>query len=249
MRTLGIDLAAQPRSTGACVVDWLAGRAEATIVDGILDDDRLVARADEADVVGIDVPLGWPDAFVAGLASHHAGRQWPSELADRLPLRYRRTDLVVAAVTGVRPLSVSSDLIAVCAFRGAVLQAGLAARWGEAPARDGSGRLVEVYPAGALRVWGLPARGYKGRRGAAVRSAIVDALVAACPWLAIAAEAVERCRRRDHDLDALVAALVTRAAAIGATARPDPAEAEAAVREGWIHLPTAGLGDLGNVGP
>jgi hypothetical protein len=248
MSTLGIDLAAQPRQTGACRIDWDGeGRAVAHISGVLLDDDALVGMAREADVVGIDVPLGWPDRFVTAVREFHDRGAWPDgleETAGRVPLRYRRTDLHVFAATGVRPLSVSSDLIAVCAFRAAGLQARLGM-----PARDGSGALVEVYPAGALRVWGLPASRYKGPKGAAARAMLVESLLAGCPWLALSEDDIARCRRRDHDLDALVAALVARAAALGLTHRPtDPVDADAARREGWIHLPAVPLASLGTVG-
>jgi hypothetical protein len=154
----------------------------------------------------------------------------------------------VAALTGVRPLSVSSDLIAVCAFRGAVLQRRLAETWGEAAtSRSGERRLVEVYPAGALRVWGLPARGYKRRGGGDVRRVIVEEVARRAPWLEIGPDDLERCRHRDHDLDALVAALVTRAAAAGASTAPGVDDIDAARREGWIHLPIVGLDALGDL--
>jgi hypothetical protein len=251
VRTLGIDLAAQPASTGACEVEWRDGRARARVVDGLLDDDCLVALAGQADVVGIDVPLGWPDAFVATVAAHHRpAAAWPPVDPGWPALRYRRTDLAVAARTGVRPLSVSSDLIAVCAFRGAVLQRRLAAVWGEpAVSRSGEGRLVEVYPAGALRTWGLPARGYKRRTGAALRETIVAQVTSRAPWLDIDPGDLDRCRRRDHDLDALVAALAARAAAVGASTGPGGDDLDAARREGWIHLPTVDLDGLGACRP
>ena len=234
MRTLGIDLAAQPDSTGACVVTWTATAAVATLASPPLGDDELLRLAAEVDVVAIDAPLGWPDSFVAAVAAHHSGQSWPA--TDPLALRYRCTDLEVALRTGVRPLSASSDLLAVCAFRAARLQGALGVA-----ARDGTDRLFEAYPAGALRVWGLPATGYKRTRGAPVRTAIVDSLLALCPWLTVDAALL---RRRDHDLDALLCALVARAAATGRTVLPTPQQASLAAREGWIHLPTSPPGEL-----
>lgn len=221
VRTLGIDLASQPKSTGACLVDWAPDGAVATIATGVLDDAALVRLAAGADVVAIDAPLGWPDGFVAAVTAYHAGRPWPG--ADLLALRYRLTDRAVASKTGVRPLSVSTDLIGVCAFRAARLRALLVAP------------VAEVYPAGALRVWGLPATGYKGPRGGAVREAIVAGIARRCPWLVMDTAAL--CRR-DHDLDALLSALVGRAVATGRTHPPPPEAAEVVTREGWIHLPT-----------
>jgi predicted nuclease with RNAse H fold len=225
VRTLGIDLASQPKDTGACVVDWTAGQAVGRLAPGLLDDSALRCRAAGADVVAIDAPLGWPDEFVAAVTRYHRGEPWPA--SDLLSLRYRLTDRTVASMTGVRPLSVSSDLIGVCAFRAARLRSMFPA--------------VEVYPAGALRVWGLPATGYKGVRGAPVRSEIVAGLLRRCPWLTVDEAAL---LRRDHDLDALLCALVARAVATGRTHQPPPDAVQVAAREGWIHLPTCGLEDL-----
>jgi predicted nuclease with RNAse H fold len=223
VRTLGIDLASQPKFTGACLISWCPGAASAELVPSLLDDAALTGLAADADVVAIDAPLGWPSEFVAAVAAHHRGEQWPA--ADLLSLRYRLTDRFVASKTGVRPLSVSSDLIGVCAFRAARLPFSA----------------FEVYPAGALRMWGLPATGYKGVRGAPVRAQIVQGLVRRCPWLTVDGIGL---RRRDHDLDALLCALVARAIATGRTHLPPSDATELAAREGWIHLPSCRLEDL-----
>lgn len=220
MRTLGIDLASQPKATGACVIEWRSGSASATLAPDLLDDGTLARLAATVDVVTVDAPLGWPSDFVAAVSAHHRGEAWPA--SDLLSLRYRLTDLTVASMTGVRPLSVSSDLIGVCAFRAARLPFSA----------------VEVYPAGALRMWGLPATGYKGVRGAPVRAQIVQGLVRRCPWLTVDAVALQR---RDHDLDALLCALVARAVATGRTHLPPSDVEETTKREGWIHLPSCRL--------
>jgi hypothetical protein len=46
-----------------------------------------------ADKVGIDVPFGWPDAFVAAVAEHHDLGSWPPH--DALALRIFKTGAVV----------------------------------------------------------------------------------------------------------------------------------------------------------
>jgi hypothetical protein len=57
-------------------------------------------------------------------------------------------------------------------------------------------------------------------------------------------EAERLCREHDHVLDAVVSALLARAAALGyATPPPDQYRA-AALREGWIALPTCRLDEL-----
>ena len=75
MRTLGIDLAAQPKNTAVCEIDWSSGRVE--IEERSLEDDDLVADL-AADKTGIDAPLGWPDTFVTAISAHHASKPWPA---------------------------------------------------------------------------------------------------------------------------------------------------------------------------
>ena len=65
-----MDLAADPKRTALCAIDWSSGSIE--LSDGPVDDDAIVALAHRAPLSGWDVPLGWPDAFVAG------GREKPN---------------------------------------------------------------------------------------------------------------------------------------------------------------------------
>ena len=113
-----------------------------------------------------------------------------------------------------------------------------AAAAGEAIDRSGSGRFVEVYPAAALHVWGFPSRGYKRTKGAEVRARLVSDLAErTADWLTLSEEDQARCTASDDMLDALVAALVARAAASG-RCEPMPTEDhELAQEEGWIALP------------
>jgi hypothetical protein len=103
--------------------------------------------------------------------------------------------------------------------------------------------VVEVYPAAALKQWGLTYRGYKGTANASVRHRLVDTLTATAPWLTLGAHD-QLCRRSDHALDAVIAALNVRAAALHLTTTPDPEQLGAARTEGWIALPTGVLPDL-----
>ena len=129
-------------------------------------------------------------------------------------------------------------------MRCAVLQARIAERFGAQP-RDGSGRLVEVYPAASLKVWGLHARKYKGAGAepAAVRAGIVDGLTTAAPWLALE-EHRAALAASDDLFDAVIASLTARAAAVGATWQPELEVAELARDEGWIHVPSGPLAEL-----
>jgi hypothetical protein len=243
MKTLGIDFAAQDDKTAVVGVEWKGTAARARLVTAGASDDDLLRLIPAADKVGIDVPFGWPDEFVESVTAHHALQPWPGH-ARRL-LRYRATDRVVAAVRKTHksnpPLSVSSDLIGVAAMR----VAGLFHRLGAAEPvqRDGTGRLVEVYPALALDVWGLPSKGYKGAGPLkrAALGALIDAFVSRTRgWLGLEAVLDERCRQKDDVFDALVAALVARAHATDLCMEIPAADRDRARREGWIAVPVEG---------
>lgn len=237
MKTLGVDLASQPVRTAACEVVWDGETATASEPLLNLDDDALLGLIASADKVGIDAPFGWPEAFVEAVVSHRDGQAWPSTTVP--DLRYRLTDRMVTEVAR-RPLSVSSDLIAVAAMRCAGLLHALADR-GEPVDRSGGGKVVEVYPAAALVVWGFDPRGYKRAIGREKREQLIDHIQrVTSEWLQLTPAVVERCSVSDDCLDALVAALVARAAAVGATVGPTKEQLPLALREGWIHLPAPG---------
>ncbi|HQU26296.1 MAG TPA: DUF429 domain-containing protein [Acidimicrobiales bacterium] len=243
-RVLGVDLATEPARTGLVEGEWRAGAWRLTgPYPG--DDGSILERAAGA-AVGLDAPLGWPDAFVEAVGAHHAQRPWPDGV-DPVDLRYRATDrFVVGLELGVRPLSVSSDLIGAVAWRAAGLMEGLARAGGRPLTRDGRDGVYEVYPAAALRAWGLLARRgerYKGGRVAdpgprALRERIVGALAeGAVGPLELGGGLAGAAVDSDHVLDAILGALVVTAALAGATIPPPAALAERASREGWIHVP------------
>ena len=244
MRTLGIDLAAEPAGTAACTITWAAGGATAEVERGLNDDD-LRDRITQADKVGIDCPFGWPADFVAAIVAHSRRERWPGRgrggIKGRHPLRFRRTDDDVHERAGLWPLSVSSDRIGVTAMRCAGLLDALAAD-GCPVDRAGGGRVAEVYPAAALKCWGLRRPGYK--QSPAILAGLLAVIRGAAPWLRLDADAADLCARSHDALDALVCALVARAVALGRTTGPKPEDAEAAAVEGWIHLPEGGLAEL-----
>jgi len=77
VKTLGIDLAAKPKKTAACMIDWRDGRAVVLSLQSGLEDRALYELIADADKVGIDAPFGWPDEFVEAVAGHHGLRPWP----------------------------------------------------------------------------------------------------------------------------------------------------------------------------
>lgn len=244
--SLGIDLAAQNKNTAACVIEWHAGTASARLpVSGPPGEsiDWLVKLSGEARWVGIDAPFGWPVAVAEALAAWANGGRWPN--ADKDDLRYRLTDQYVREMTKISPLSVSSDWIAVAAWRCARLLDALRPN-GRPVDRTGKDGIFEVYPGAALTCWGLNRAGYKTsgntesqQRQHRARVELIRTLEHRAPWLDLSA-AREACVESDDALDALIAALVAQAAGLGHTVPPpDGKEAHdlRISREGWIHLP------------
>lgn len=253
MVTVGVDLAGRTGTTGVCRVTW--GRRPTAELLPARHDDDLLAVMRPADKTGLDSPLGWPVAFIALLTAHRTGVELPAldhhaACADGRPglgntFTHRLTDDVAWKRTGAgkrRPLSVSADKLGIVAMRAAGLLARLA-EGGPAVPRDGSGSVVEVYPAFALIQWGLAQEGtYKGQGATAARSRILAGLEAGLD-LELSDRVRDRCAASDHDLDALISAVVARAAARGLTEAPatDHERAMAAV-EGWMHLPRRDVG-------
>jgi predicted nuclease with RNAse H fold len=247
VRTLGVDLAAADVRTAVATLEWAGGQASVRELRVGVSDDQILEAILAADKAGVDCPLGWPAKFVSFVVAQQNGDLPPSGVhADaaswRRELAYRLTDDLVRVETGLVPLSVSADRIAHAAFRCASLLARLAAE-GRPVDRCGDGVVVEVYPAAALRRWGLTHRGYKTPGRGAGHGFLVDELTAAAPWLRLGP--YEQLCRSSHDaFDAVVAALAARASALGHVRAPDAGQRAAARTEGWIALPTCRLGDL-----
>jgi predicted nuclease with RNAse H fold len=233
MKTLGVDLASDPKKTGVCVVRWGAGEAVVEEVWVGADDDDLLSAHGRSDVTGIDAPFGWPVPFeqmLSGAVPRWTG-PWSHERRDEL--RFRLTDFQVQEMTGTWPLSVSTDKIAVPSLRCAALLE----RMGVTD-RSGDGRVYETYPASALCIWGLRATGYKGPKKRPEREALWAALKQNAVWLRFSDESQESLiLDRDDALDALVAALIARAAFKVLTTLPSEEERPRARTEGWIHVP------------
>lgn len=239
MRTLGIDLAAQAKGTFLCELEWrrdgqvhlLALREnEAHAAD---EDLRAAIARPGIARVGVDVPFGWPDAFVALMRGEGEVRAWQDRSSELL--RLRATDRACREPPlSMTPMSVTMDRIAAPAMRWRLLSRLLPA---SAP------ECVEVYPAAALKTWDLPHQGYKRPEQAAARAAILNGLLRPLELRPSDAQTT-LLRERADALDALVAALVTRAVALGRTTPPPRELTEVAAREGWIHVPTCAVAEL-----
>ena len=234
MLTLGIDLAASPKRTAVCEILWADGKASVVSWAPQARDDKLLALIGRADKAGIDVPLGWPVGFVAALTSYGPGGPWVP--TDTENLRLRATDRFVRERTGITPLTVSADKIAAPAMRAAALLTAYSSENGTVD-RTGRGKVVEVYPAAALRLWGFRHTCYKGKKRGAERAQLIESFRRATIWLEPDAGLYSACESDDNAFDSLIAALVARAAAIGLTS-PVPLELEdLAAHEGWIAIP------------
>jgi predicted nuclease with RNAse H fold len=247
MRTVGVDLSASERQTALAAIEWGEGRARVGEPSPGLADAALLDRLAAAEWVAIDAPFGWPMAMVAAIHSYATTGCWPT--TAKQDFRYRLTDLFVAerllaeTEQALWPLSPSTDRIALTAWRLAGLREAAAERSQLRFDRTGADRVVEAYPAAALLLWGLPRAGYKA--SAEARSELLAAIEAAAPWLAWDPGAREACVDSDDALDAVLCALLARAAALGLTEPPPAGELERAQAEGWIHLPRRGsLGEL-----
>ncbi|WP_295835346.1 DUF429 domain-containing protein [uncultured Microbacterium sp.] len=239
MRTIGVDLAAGAPGTALAEIVWADGGARLTRLDVGVQDADIVASVTSGDAwLGVDCPLGWPDAFVDFVGAHHAEREpalGPVEgHADwRRSLVYRVTDHVVKERIGRWPLSVSTDRLGVTALRGAGLLRRLVAA-GFPLDRAATERLFEVYPGGSLRLWGFDTTGY--RVDATRRALLLDELCSRVPWLDLGDFSARAIAKADA-FDAVIAALSTRAGALGRFERPGADAIEVARREGWVVLP------------
>jgi len=195
-----------------------------------------------SNVTGIDAPFGWPRRFAQTIAAYAAGAPWPRQRPEGLWLCV--TDQRAQQIAGGRAsLSVSSDRIARPAERAARLLT-LLGRSEVAAARDGSDGVIEVYPAGALRCWGIPTKGYKRPGGAVARDHIVIAIETGLS-LELSAAIRSTLVATDHALDALVAALVARGFQVERVIGPSSDEERAAAAiEGWLFLPLGQLAEL-----
>lgn len=195
--------------------------------------------------IAIDAPFGWPTEFVRAINSWHHEARWTLGLdpgEEQLPLVLRATDrdvwrgaptitgeMHVGSTawlgTGRRPLSVSADRIAFAAMRCARLLHAFGVAEGKPVDRSGRGRVLEVYPEAALRQWKISsskdqagAGGYKGSAGPAVerRARLINRLANKIADVVDLDAVVDDCVESDDALDAVVCALIARAAEVGA---------------------------------
>jgi predicted nuclease with RNAse H fold len=171
MLTVGVDLAAQAKSTWTAKVLWHDDAAQLIELNDNATDNDIVEATSEAYRLGIDCPLGWPLAFWKFVHAH-MDFEPPDFLTDSTEnldhLAYRLTDFRVREVMGKFPLSVAANFLGRTALRCAGLQAKIE-NAGIAIDRAGmDGSVVEVYPAISLFRWGIDPIGYKRKANLAM---------------------------------------------------------------------------------
>lgn len=241
MITVGVDLAAEPKGTALAVIAWSQEAATLVSLKLGVADDAIVEVTKTADKVGIDCALGWPVEFIEFL-NRQARAGGDGDLIDgsidaRRRLAYRETDRRVHATTGRWPLSVSTDRLGLTAIRCAGLLSKMQLEGIEVD-RSGAGKVVEVYPGAALRIWGFETKGY--RTSADIRRELLAHLKGLAPWFSFGPHIdliVESC----DAFDAVIAALATRAAALNLYEKPSAQLLAQAKIEGWIALPALDL--------
>lgn len=244
MLIAGVDLAAEPKGTALALIDWIPGRAVLTDLQLGVADEAIVAAATGVTKIGIDCALGWPVEFInfvnlqaeisTGSPQFDGGIDWRRKLA------YRETDRRVRQVTGRWPLSVSTDRLGMTAMRATGLLSKMA-HYGIPIDRSGAGKVVEIYPAASMRIWGFQTSGYRASRD--IRAQLLKSVLTEAPWLDLQFNTelmIESC----DAFDSVIAALATRSAALGQYQAPEAALIEQAKIEGWVALPNASLGGL-----
>ena len=83
MRTVGVDLAAEPDNTASATLEW--GPSGATVTEVIVGvtDEQILAAADWAAKVGIDCPFGWPLPFHRLLTERNYTEIEPESLLEQ----------------------------------------------------------------------------------------------------------------------------------------------------------------------
>ena len=257
MHSLGIDLSTDPAKVWICEIDWggpvprvvaldqatalpdprppraasgSAVRDEAGLIAALVERLAAFEPSDER-IVGVDVPLGWPTAFVDAIGDWEAGDL--RGFRKRTELRLRAADRFMQAVSGITPMSVSVDRMGSTAMLWAEVLSTYARQLDRpavdrARARDG---IAEVYPTTALRMWTagsdpFPADRYKS--SLEVRDVLVPLLTGISPdappfqtpergaaGVAVPPEFRAELFAFDDALDAFLCALLARAVAVG----------------------------------
>lgn len=232
--TWGLDMSTNPAKTAAVRLAWTDGRAT---VDRVVHPLPAVKIPDliadhHHDWWAVDVPFGWPDAFVdlmhqrhhQPLAPHAVPPNTDWETWRRATVARRATDQFLVEDLGQRPLPASFDKLGATAAAWSLIEGRLAATGITIDRSGATGTIIETYPKAALVAWGDTTRG----------KITLDGLQRLFPYLD--ATAHPTAMANDDVRDALICALVARARALDLTDLPGDHQLDRARREGWIHV-------------
>ena len=240
-RIIGVDCATEPARTGLAlaVVDHGQLRIDEATVGArsiVQHVQQWLMDSDDATLLAIDAPLGWPEPLVTSLTSHTAG----ARMAAPADCMFRReTDRFVHQETGQKPLEVGANLIARTAHAALRLLEELRHELGAAislawePSDVTEHAVIEVYPAATLRAHGIRSQGYKKETEEDHRREMLKDLQSKA--MVRAAEDVRGALCRNADmLDAAVCALAAADFITGCALPPPAPVRRLAEREGWI---------------
>ena len=241
-RIIGVDSATKDINTGLALaasdnhglrlLEARIGNFEGGSARSILEE--WLADSEDAALIAIDAPLGWPSPLTLSLKSHSAGAAIGTSADDMFR---RATDVFVRSATGKRPLDIGADRIARTAHAAlrlledlrTDLGAAIPLAWNPADVTDHAA--IEVYPAATLMAHGIDVgrTGYKKRGQTRERRKILDALR---KRMTISEECCRDLSGNADLLDAAVCVLAARDFITGRAAPPpDRCLAE---HEGWI---------------
>jgi len=244
MLIAGLDLAAQPDGSALAVLEWSPTSAKLVQLQLGVNDQDVLQVAPTLHKLGIDCALGWPVEFVDFVSQYSnsslEGLSFDGGIDWRRRLAHRETDREVRRITGRWPLSVSTDRLGMTALRCAGLLTKLQ-HSGEQIDRSGAGKVVEIYPAASMRIWGFEIAGY--RTSPEIRQQLIDQLASSAPWLSLA-EFKPLMTASCDAFDAVIAALAAASAALGKSTSPSTEQLPTAQIEGWVALPASTLAQL-----
>lgn len=243
-RIIGIDCATKAAKTGLVLA--VLENGELRIDQATVGDRRRCPRSvvqgwltdcEDATLLAIDAPLGWPEPLVTSLASHVAG----AGIAAPANCMFRReTDRFVQQEIGKTPLDVGADRIARTAHAALRLLGELRDELGAAiplawqPADVTEHAVIEVYPAATLEAQGIRSSGYKDKKDTDIRGKMLEDLQSKRRVRIPEPPVLHALSCNDDMLDAAVCALAA-ADFIAGRAMPPP-DRQLAEREGWIWI-------------
>ena len=235
--TWGLDVSTNKAKTAAVAIDW-STEGTAMVVDVV----HPLMASDVAPLIAehhgsrwaVDVPFGWPDRFVALMASRHnqplpvearpADADWETWRTRQVAQRLTDAFLTDDERIKTRPLPASFQLLGATAAMWVLIEAQLTDLGVPIDRAGIDGNVCETYPSAALSAWHL---GKAKQTWPELQQNFL--------FLKADQRLVDRFSS-DDVCDAVVCALIARARDLNLTILPAEGAVAAARREGWIHV-------------